>query len=161
MFPELLRDGVWHTTSVERFGRILETGFILPNPQIPDSERWSTACEPHYVRSIGGVSVFDFTKFDEVTYSENYPNSHWRFFVPCFNKWDVAVWIELNPELIKEGFIDGNTLIERWKQQGDYRRIMPRIEAAHIGPVPIAAFRRVLKFNTQTQKFTQLPLPQL
>ena len=55
--------GVWHTTSQDRFLRILECGAILPEPDISERERWGTAAgsEGHsYTRSIGGVSLFDF-----------------------------------------------------------------------------------------------------
>ncbi len=33
---------------------------------------------------------------------------------------------------------------------------MPIIEAAHIGPVPISAFRRVHKYSTHDQEFRQI-----
>jgi hypothetical protein len=35
-----LRDGLWHTTHPDRYTGILSTGAILPNPDIPDSDRW-------------------------------------------------------------------------------------------------------------------------
>ena len=163
MFPEILRGSLWHTTSAGRLDSILKTCSILPNPQIPDSERWSTECGPNfypYVRSIGGVSIFDFTEFDEFIYSEKYPMSSWRIFVPCFDKWDTAIWIELNLEIIKKDFIDGSTLLELWKQQEAYRRkIMPKIEAAHVGPIHVNAFRRIFKYSIKTKEFTQLFLP--
>jgi hypothetical protein len=37
-----LRGGVRHTTNRDRYRAILETGSILPDPPIPDSERWGT-----------------------------------------------------------------------------------------------------------------------
>lgn len=163
MFPEILRGSLWHTTSAERLDSILKNCFILPNPQIPDSERWNTGCGSNfypYVRSIGGVSIFDFTEFDEFTYSEQYPMSSWRNFVPCFHKWDTAIWIELNLEVIKKDFIDGSTLLKLWKQQEAYRNnIMPKIEAAHVGPIPVNAFRRIFKYSIKTKEFAQLFLP--
>ena len=57
---------VWHTTRPERFQHILESGAILPEPDIPKAERWGTAGGPEgypYVRSIGAVSLFDFRSF--------------------------------------------------------------------------------------------------
>jgi hypothetical protein len=35
MFPEILREDIWHTTSVERFEDMLAAGGILPEPPIP------------------------------------------------------------------------------------------------------------------------------
>ena len=164
MFPEILRDGIWHTTSTERFEGILAAGSILPDPQhIPDKDRWGTALGPGlypFVRSMGGVSLFDFLGFDETTYNDQYPLSMWRTFVPCFSKWDEAIWIELNRSAIKDNFVNGKTVIDRWKQQNELgRKIMPLIEAAHIGPVSISAFRRVYRFNKREQEFKQLQIP--
>ena len=165
MFPEILREGIWHTTSIERFEGILAAGRILPEPPIPDIERWGTAYGPSlypFVRSIGCVSVFDFLGFDEATYNEQYPLSMWRTFVPCFSKWDESIWIELDRSAIKDSFIDGKSLVKRWKQQNELgKKIMPIIEAAHIGPVPISAFRCVYKFNKHDQEFKQVQIPRM
>jgi len=40
----------------------MQSGALLPDPDIPDCERWGGYS---YVRSIGGVSLFDFGRFDE------------------------------------------------------------------------------------------------
>ena len=64
--------GVWHTTHPERFLSILNDGAILLEPPIPNDERWGVGLGPdHYpfVRSIGGVSLFDFRDFDPVRWS--------------------------------------------------------------------------------------------
>jgi hypothetical protein len=91
-----LRGGVWHTTSRDRYHAILQTGSILPEPPISDSERWgtglgTTGCP--YVRSLGGVSLFDFSDFDAEVYSNDYPVSSWREFVPYRSTWGEAIWI--------------------------------------------------------------------
>lgn len=160
MLPELLRDGLWHTTNNERFAGILTAGNILPEPPIPDLQRWGTAGGPSvypFVRSIGGVSLFDFVGFDETAYNTKYPLSMWKTFVPCFSGWDEAVWIELDRTAIANGLIGGNALLELWKQKNELgRKIMPIIEAAHIGPVPVSAIRKVYKFNRSAQEFTKL-----
>jgi hypothetical protein len=56
-----LQGGVWHTTNVGRFQGILRSAAILPEPEIPDSERWSTSQGSEwypYARTLGGVSLF-------------------------------------------------------------------------------------------------------
>src|SRR5882672_4084889 len=61
-----LLGGLWHTTYPERFDGILKTGAILPEPVIPDADRWATSRgREHYpyVRMLGGVSLFDFNQF--------------------------------------------------------------------------------------------------
>lgn len=160
MFPEILRDAIWHTTNAERFNGILKYGFIFPNPSISNSGRWNTACGPKcypYVRSINGVSLFDFNDFDELEYSKKYPNCQWRNFVPCLSKYDTAFWIEIDPEKIADNLISGKILLEHWKQQKELKRnIMPIIEVAHIGPIPICAFRRVLNYSADTKDFKEV-----
>lgn len=163
MFPELLRDGLWHTTNNERCEGILASTSILPEPPVPDSQRWGAASGPGlypFVRSIGGVSLFDFLCFDEFAYSTKYPLSMWKTFVPCFSEWEEAVWIELDRAAIAKGFLGGVVLLELWKEGNELgRKIMPIIEAAHIGPVPVSAFRKIYKFNRSTQEFKQILVP--
>ena len=135
-------------------------GCILPEPDIPDMERWGTAMGVDrypFVRSIGGVSLFDFRGFEESEYEKNYPVSSWLEFVPCRSKNDSAVWIEINLSQIEEHFIDGSTLLAEWKKSGQqYRKIMPQIEAAHIGPIGINAFRKVLLYQKYSNTFESL-----
>lgn len=143
---ERVLNGVWHTTNNARFQGILAASAILPEPQIPDSERWSTSQGPPYypyVRTLGGVSLFDFRLFVPTEYSERYPLSTWRAFVPYCSTWKEAVWIELDIEALGQGFVSGSQLLERWKGDQVGNRIMPLIEAAHIGAVPLSAFKSV------------------
>jgi hypothetical protein len=138
VLAELL-GGVWHTTNQDHFHRILECGAILPEPEISEHERWGGY---PYVRSIGGVSLFDFRGFEAESYSAEYPGSSWAYFVPCRLDWDSAVWIEIDHEALGSAFITGVDLLTRRKAEGSFRRIMPLIEAAHSGPLPCRAFKR-------------------
>lgn len=145
--------GVWHTTSQDRFLRILGCGAILPEPGISEHERWGTAGGPEgypYVRSIGGVSLFDFREFEAESYSVEYRASSWEYFVPCDLSWDSAVWIEIDYESLGSAFISGIELLTRRETEGSCRRIMPQIEAAHIGPLPCRAFRRAFSARGET-----------
>jgi hypothetical protein len=94
-FPPQLRERLWHTTTPDRYESILRSGSILPNPEIPESDRWKTSRGPHYypfVRTLGGVSLFDFHGFDPEAYSAKYPFSSWREFVPCRPEFEAAIW---------------------------------------------------------------------
>lgn len=94
MFPTELLNGLWHTTSLERMNMILDCGSILPEPNIPDSERWCTANgEKNYpfARHLGGISLFDFNGFNSESYSKNYPVSSWSSFVPKSRKFKSTV----------------------------------------------------------------------
>ena len=135
--------GIWHTTRPDRFRAILESGAVLPEPSIPDSQRWSTNSGPAwypYVRTLGGVSLFDFCGFEAQSYGERCPLSTWTEFVPYREEWKASVWIEIEVGLLGKNFISGKDLLDRWKTAGIGNRIMPEIEAAHIGPIPCAAF---------------------
>ena len=120
---------VWHTTHPDRFEHILESGAILPEPKIPENERWGTAAGAEgypYVRSIGAVSLFDFRGFEAESYSEKYPSSSWTYFVPCHLSWDCAVWIEINHKSLGSAFISGVDLLARWKAERRASVIRPR-----------------------------------
>ncbi|WP_439136272.1 hypothetical protein [Pseudomaricurvus sp.] len=158
-FPEILAESVWHTTTPERYASILRDRFILPEPELTDSERWGTAMgESHYpyVRSIGGVSLFDFRGFDEFTYSERYPMSSWHSFVPCSHRSDEAIWLEIDVKSAAGNFLSGRELLNKWKESEQLRRkIMPFIEAAHLGPLPLNLIRRTLKYSKSTGVFEE------
>ena len=67
---EILNGGLWHTNP-DRFQKILERGALLPEPDLPNAERWFTGSGPKhypYVRHLGGVSLFEFAGFDPKLY---------------------------------------------------------------------------------------------
>ena len=144
---------IWHTTSWERYHSILSMDSISPEPPIPNSDRWSTKAGPRwypFVRSIGGVSLFDFREFEAGEYDARYPLSNWREFVPARDNWNVAIWIEIDLA-VGAPFVDPSTLLARWKENGGGRRIMPLIEAAYVGPIPLKSFGRVLEVSRLDQ----------
>jgi hypothetical protein len=147
LLPELC-GGLWHTTHPDRFKSILSGGAILPEPNIPDGDRYCTGLgKDHYpyVRTLGGVSLFDFNGFDTDAYTNEYPSSTWATFVPYRTDWGSSVWIEINREQVAPDLISGFELLAKWKSDGAHgHNIMPEIEVAHIGPIPRAAFRRAL-----------------
>lgn len=135
---------------------------ILPEPDIPDSERWKTRSGKEYypyVRMLGGVSLFDFSAFDPEIYSHEYPLSTWREFVPFRSTWNCAVWIEIDRKLVTDQLITGPDLVTRWKQdQAHGHTIMPYIEAAHIGPIPQRSFKRAFLVRDRDDSFHDLRL---
>jgi len=128
---------VWHTTSSARFKQIVECGSIVAEPDIADKARWGTA-RGHtfypYVRSIGGVSLFDFSEFDAESYSAASPWSSWATFIPYQSEWKEAIWIEIDTIQLSESYVCGIDLLARWKEENATNRIMPLIESAAVGP---------------------------
>ncbi len=145
-------DGLWHTTHLARFTRILGDGAILPEPNIPESERWGMS----YVRSLGGVSLFEFKGFEPVSYSKEFPLSSWAEFVPFRSVWNSSVWIEIDRERVLQKLVSGFNLLEQWKAGKVYKRLMPHIEAAHLGPVSKNAFKRAFFVCRDSKKITEL-----
>jgi hypothetical protein len=138
--------GLWHTTHPDHFTKILESGGISPEPDIPDNERFGTAAGENdysYVRSIGGVSLFDLHDFDPDSYSDKFPASSWAYFIPCHLAWGCAVWIEIDREKTASRLISPAELkIKSDSENAHRRRRMPGIEAAYRGILPRTAFRR-------------------
>lgn len=143
---EELLGKVWHTTNSDRYNAILQFGAIVPEPDIADCDRWGTACGREYypfVRSIGGVSLFDFRDFDPIEYRGRCPLSNWEEFIPFRKDWSASVWIEIDTVRLGNQFIGAMALLERWKEAGAYKhRIMPYLEAAILRDVPTDYFIR-------------------
>ena len=146
-----LHGGLWHTTSPQRFDSITRDREIRPDPPIPDAKRWGTSRGPEffpYVRTLGGVSLFDFADFDPDTYSSSYPMSSWTEFVPFRDDWGTAIWIEIDRAAVRAALIPPAALLQRWKDTDSYRhRLMPCIEAAHLGPIPSNSWSRTLSVS--------------
>lgn len=159
-FPALLLGKLWHTTSLARYDMIIKSGQILPNPSIPEKERWGSYRGPEfypYVRFLGGISLFDFANFQTDAYCKKYPLSSWYEFVPYRRKWGKSVWIEIDREAVKESFISGEALLKKWKNEEAYHHnIMPIIEAAHIGPINIEAISCVYECSVNIEGFKSL-----
>jgi len=139
-----LHGGLWHMTHPARFSAILASGHLSANPDIPNSERWKASRPEHYpfVRCLGGISLFDFAKFDPEKYEKTYALSNWYSFVPHLKSWGGAVWIEIDRVAAAEKLISSDELVAQWDQDGNRgHTIMPRIEAAHIGSMPLSTFR--------------------
>lgn len=141
-----LAKGIWHTTHPKRLISILVSG-LKSQPDVPERERWKTSRGPEYypfVRKIGGVSLFDFTDFRPEKYDHSHPLSSWRAFVPHRDDWGGAAWVEIDRDALGDRFICAGDLVKRWDEGGHHRHaIMPRIECACIGDVPVSAFRSV------------------
>jgi hypothetical protein len=157
-----LRGSVWHTTNSERFQAIVCSGAILPEPDIKDSERWSTGLGSEhypYVRTLGGVSLFDFRlNFDPEQYRMKYPICSWNEFVPYRSVWGEAVWIEIDVSQLGNTLVSGPALLARWKAEQLGNRIMPEIEAAHLGPLPISVFKSAFRIQGDVGKLETLSI---
>ena len=145
---ETLRGGLWHTSSESRWDDIDATGGILVEPPGPDNERHGTRCGPSgypYVRSLGGVSLFDFAGFDYEAYKRNCLVDHVAAFVPVYSAWEGAVWIEIDRSAVSPSLKSPRDLWARWEREQAYgHRLIRSVEGAHIGDVPSTAFVRVL-----------------
>ena len=70
-----LHGRLWHMTHPERFLGIMQSGAIVPEPDIDNKVRWKASCGEEfypYVRFIGGVSLFDFHQFDPESYADDF-----------------------------------------------------------------------------------------
>ena len=134
---------------------------ILPEPNLPDSKRWCTVGGSEhypYVRFLGGISLFDFDRFDPDAYSEKCPSSCWAYFVPYHSEWECAVWIEIDRgKVTPPHFVSGIELLAKWKADGAFgHNIMPEIEAAYLGFLPRAAFRRAFLVRKKNSELLDL-----
>jgi len=139
---DLLHGGLWHTTHPDRVPSIVASGKIMVEPNIKEKERWGSKERPPFVRKIGGISLFDFRDFAPDQYAVSHPLSSWQYFVPHRKDWDGAVWLKINRADVSNSFVSADDIVERWDVTGNRgHNVMPRIEAAHLGNLPISAVR--------------------
>lgn len=154
---------LWHTTSPDRFQAIRHFGAICPNPQgLPESARWHTACGPDkypLVRSISGVSLFDFTMIESLDkYKERCPSSSIYQFIPWDRRWTESVWIEIDREAVSAGLWSVEEVKSHWERGNVSRSFMPEIEAAHIGDLPSSAFLSAFRISPDRPQIEDIPL---
>lgn len=157
-----LHGRLWHTTRPDRVPAIMETGALMAEPNIPDAERQKAKRGPDYypfVRKIGGVSLFDFHEFDAEAYSLRCPSSSWSYFVP--HTGEGAVWIEIDRAAVAADFLSGQETYRRQDAGGFHRNtIMPYIEAAFIGDLPVSAFRAAFLTWDRGRQVREFAVPQ-
>ncbi|PCJ29469.1 MAG: hypothetical protein COA90_11535 [Gammaproteobacteria bacterium] len=150
-FPSELLGSFWHTTSVSRYLKILKSGSIHPNPDI--ELRWGTGQGSEFypfVRVLGGVSIFDFHKFNFEKYSRMFPSSSLYSFVPVQRDWEEAIWIQLLPNKMPGKFLNGAQLKTLQNEKKSFRnKLMPIIECAYIGLIPVDTFVSVLRYDEE------------
>ncbi|WP_299636335.1 hypothetical protein [uncultured Ruegeria sp.] len=128
---------MWHTTSVPRFEKILDTGFIFVDPPLPDSDRYGGM---PFVRAQGGVSLFDFPKgFDLEEYEAEFFTSSIGEFLPFKRQWGRSVWLRINTDIVAGNIKSGREIRACWKSQKSTKRFMAEIEGAHLGDIPVSA----------------------
>ena len=124
LLPSVLRNRLWHSTTPERYQLICVSGAILPEPEMPDSARWGTAQGLDfypYVRFLGGVSLFDYSDFDEEKYEKSFQLSNWHSFVPQNDLEGNKVWLEIDRSHVSASLITGKAVLQRWKKESAYK----------------------------------------
>lgn len=133
---------------------------ILSDPPVPEEKRWGANCDPSgwpYVRSLGGVSLFDFAGFDPEDYDTRFTACSWKEFVPYRHLWGASIWIEIDREQAADNLVEANELVARWKKEKAQRHmLMPFIEACYIGDIPSGLFVRALAVANGDTEFRSL-----
>lgn len=109
-----MKTGVWHMTHPDLLRPIIDAGGILANP--PISELWNVSPFPSFVRTVlGGVSLFQFDRYLGAP-------AGWDWAIPypwitdsSRQKWDAALWLEVDADSLGDNFIDVPELEEMCK----------------------------------------------
>lgn len=145
---KILEGSVWHSTRVELYQEILESGAISRNPRISDVSRWAGRRDSGhrpFARIIGGVSLFDFRDNRIATAAVSYPLSNWQRFLVGGGREGPSVWMKVNTDRLNGRFLKPEDLLERWKLESlGGNPIMPGIEAVYLGDVSVLALDEVL-----------------
>jgi len=145
---EVLRGHLWHATSSTNARSILDSKKIKHD--IPEA----FYCDA-FVRSFGGVSLFDFRVPPNALQLD--PSS-WRGWLGREKRAPVAVWFRIDVNACaQDSIIEPAALFGMWQCYGGNLKILPAVEAAHVGPVPIDAIASVLLIDAfDSRRFLQL-----
>jgi hypothetical protein len=136
---EYLLGSFWHTTSYVRFRGIIQSGLIMVDPPLPEAERYGGM---PFVRSLGGVSLFDFpSNFNFEEYEADLPGNSIGEFIPFKRSWGNSIWLRIDSDMVRDALKSGMEIRTLWRETGSTRRFMAQVEGAHIGDIPLAAIQ--------------------
>ncbi|WP_040672267.1 hypothetical protein [Rhodobacter ferrooxidans] len=151
---QYLLGSFWHTTSSERFEGIIRSGLIMVDPPLPEAERYGGM---PFVRSLGGVSLFDFpSSFNFEIYEADVQLNSIGEFIPFKSSWGRSIWLRIDSEMVREGLKSGREIRALWKKMDSSRRFMAEVEGAHIGDIPIAAIQDAFEIGVGDSCWTCL-----
>lgn len=134
----VLQNNLWHATSLRHAHAIIKSKYIKHHTLesfYPDG----------FSRSIGAVSLFDFRN----------PSEALRLNPECWTGWlgkerraPLAVWLRIEAnQCMQRSIIEPHSLFRIWQSQGQAYKILPCVEAAHVGSIPIRAITGILLIN--------------
>lgn len=133
---EIVRDGLWHSTTAEGFIGIVESGKILPSSA--EREPFSyPQTENSYALLKGYVAVFDFYAATDEQIRGHY-DGKWDGFFPL-KQFSIA--LELDRAQLRERLIPNSQA----KEEVGYKKMwIPFVEAWHPIPIPLKAISGAL-----------------
>ncbi len=135
----VLKPGLWHSTHPVRYRAILDGGEIRP-----DGGQNGNVHRGSYAVSIEAVSLFDVEKATEEDGLGIYTTS-WSTHLRSPDT-PVTVWIGLNRDRLPSPLVPADEVRER--ATANKLNYYPRVEACHVGPIPVDAFADVLAVST-------------
>ena len=83
----------------------------------------------------------------------------WQTFVPVREGWPASVWFEIDTSAVSGEYVGPKDLSERQDIEGAHRHtLMPRIEAAVIGSIPLRAIRAAYLSSEGGEDFEELQI---
>jgi len=133
---ERLNGRLWHATSADGLSGILHDRAIRADA----ATKHSTA----YVRSIGGVSLFDLAEPDIGIHPVA---AHWSDWLR--DRTGTPYWLEVDRAAVADQFIGTRETYRRWQERLDAggmtaTRLIANIEAAHIGSIPLCQVNAII-----------------
>lgn len=128
---EIVRDGLWHSTTTEGFIGIVESGKILPSST--ENKPFSyPQTENSYALLKRYVAVFDFYAATDEQMHEHY-HGKWSSFFPLKGP---TIALKLDRDQLKDRLIPNSTAEE---EVGIKKMLIPFVEAWYPVPIPLKA----------------------
>ncbi|ENX05966.1 hypothetical protein [Acinetobacter courvalinii] len=162
-----LLNSVCHTTTVSSFIKIYESKYIYvhPAPEMLEHEKYGNVNCPNnntYVRSLNGISLFDFEDFSLEKYDNFFKPGYGDLyrFLPIHErnrKDQISIWLIIDVTLTNK-YVNREKLYSQWNSQSKNGKFMPKVEAAILEDIPIAWVKEVFVFKKENNELLKMSL---
>ena len=162
-----LLNSVCHTTTISSFIKIYESKYIYvyPDPKILEHEKYGNVNCPNnntYVRSLSGISLFDFKDFSLEEYDKFFKPSYGDLyrFLPIHKRNEkdkISIWLIIDVTLTDK-YINREKLYSQGSSESKNSQFIPKAEATILGDIPIDWIKEVIIFKKENNQVLKMNL---
>jgi|GEM_PF-1930749 len=142
----LLKNGVFHVTSIKGFRRIQQCDFIIPNKGQFHCKHPQT--KHYYGYSKGYICLFDFESSNEQDYITNYLT--WQHFFGDYEPFTIV--LKLSRQKLADKLIPNSNPPQKVSEP-EYKGFIPFVECWYPEKIPFSAIDSFIVVSTNREKY--------